>query len=298
MNPVIIYFIIMIMLIIVGLAIYIVSAYLSKKRLEEVVTKLGLVQGAHYDVTLLNGKKQLNLTYNRVAYGNKSKNGNINIYFTKNGNQVMIKYGNISCVSRVNAAPVTITGRQQIQTEPSKTNHFISKSNSQNAYSDKITKVQAYVSEHYKTMSAQQINDKACEIQSYPRPTPYCVVHLHYGLISLIELIYKLRDIDSSALDYCLKVCDMDIALYGEVRNVLKNEVHDDRIYVGSLTRKIIILEKRGEYQQAIEACDFGIANGYQDTSSQSFQARKERLLKKMSKTPTIIKDTVTAPKD
>ncbi len=96
-----------IVLFIVSIVIIIVSKYLSKKRLEEIISKLGLVQGEQYDITTNNGNKFLNLTYNRIAYGKKTQNGNVNIYFIKNSKyrgtitqkEVMIKYGNIWKIS-------------------------------------------------------------------------------------------------------------------------------------------------------------------------------------------------------
>ena len=77
--------------------------YLRKKRLNEIVAELGLIEGNTYDVIVNNGSKQLNLVYTSIGYGNKSQNGTINIYFNKTTKyrgslitkQVMIKYGNI-----------------------------------------------------------------------------------------------------------------------------------------------------------------------------------------------------------
>lgn len=93
------------------IAVCLISAYLSKKRLEEVVTKLGLVQGALYNVTTNNGNRHLNLTYSHIAYGNNSQNGRINVYFIKDSKyrgtitqkEVMIKYENIWKIERLDA---------------------------------------------------------------------------------------------------------------------------------------------------------------------------------------------------
>lgn len=97
-----------VLFIIVAIAIAFLSSYFSKKRLEEIEQELGLVQGALYNVTTNNGNRSLNLIYDHIAYGNKSHNGNINIYFIKNSKyrgmitqkEVMIKYGNIWKIDR------------------------------------------------------------------------------------------------------------------------------------------------------------------------------------------------------
>lgn len=101
-----------IVLFVLFIAIIIVSTYLSKKRLEEVISELGLVQGEQYNVITNNGNRLLNLTYDHIAYGNKSQNGNINIYFYRDSKyrgtitqkEVMIKYGNIWQISPANAS--------------------------------------------------------------------------------------------------------------------------------------------------------------------------------------------------
>ncbi len=98
-----IYIILIVVFLVVMFVILGVIAYFRKKRLEEIVEKLGLIEGNTYDVIVNNGSKQLNLVYTHIAYGNKSQNGNINIYFEKTTKyrgspivkQVMIKYENI-----------------------------------------------------------------------------------------------------------------------------------------------------------------------------------------------------------
>ena len=265
MNPILLYFLALAIPVIIFLIIGAVSEYLSKKRLKDVVAKLGLIQGAHYDVTTNNGNNHRDLIYDHIAYGKNSQNGKINIYFIKNSTyrgsttrkEVMIKYGNIGKILRISSSPAS--GTRNLQSEPQKRDNMLTEINNQNAYSERTGKVQAYIRENYKTLYAKEIYNKACEINSYNRPTPYCVIHLHYCLIELINLTYTLRDTDNTAIDYCLLICDMDIALYDEVRKVSIKELHDDFVYAGALSRKIIILEKRGEYQQAIEACDLYI---------------------------------------
>lgn len=101
-----------IILFILFIVVLIVSKYLSNKRLEEIVSELGLVQGEQYTVITNNGNRYLNLTYDRISYGNKSQNGSINIYFFRDSKyrgiitqkEVMIKYGNIWQISPSNAS--------------------------------------------------------------------------------------------------------------------------------------------------------------------------------------------------
>lgn len=101
-----------IILFILFIVVLLVSKYLSNKRLEEIVSELGLVQGEQYTVITNNGNRLLNLTYDRISYGNKSQNGSINIYFFRDSKyrgiitqkEVMIKYGNIWQISPSNAS--------------------------------------------------------------------------------------------------------------------------------------------------------------------------------------------------
>lgn len=101
-----------IILFILFIVVLLVSKYLSNKRLEEIVSELGLVQGEQYTVITNNGNRYLNLTYDRISYGNKSQNGSINIYFFRDSKyrgiitqkEVMIKYGNIWQISPSNAS--------------------------------------------------------------------------------------------------------------------------------------------------------------------------------------------------
>ena len=176
----------------------------------------------------------------------------------------------------------------------------IAELNKQNAYSDKVAKAQLYVRNNYKSMSAKEIHDIACKINSYNRPTSYCIIHLHFGLIELVNLIYKLRDTDSEAIDYCLKICDMDIALYDTVRIASIKESGNDFVYTGALQRKIAILEKRGEYLKAIELCDIAIRNRYtknaHESDSSSFIAQKDRIKKKLDKAQPNLKNIISKP--
>lgn len=104
--------VIIVIVIVFSIAIAVVGIYLSKKRLEKIIAELGLVQGEEYTVITNNGNRLLNLTFDRIAYGNKSENGNINIYFIRDSKyrgiitkkEVMIKYGNIWQISRTNVA--------------------------------------------------------------------------------------------------------------------------------------------------------------------------------------------------
>lgn len=66
-------------------------------------------EGNIYEVTKTNGKKTKNLSYSRIAYGNNSKHGKINIYFIKTSKyrgvttskEVMIKYDSILSIKNM-----------------------------------------------------------------------------------------------------------------------------------------------------------------------------------------------------
>lgn len=274
---------------IIGIIIFAcVSSYLSKKRLQEIVEELHLVQGAHYNVTTRNGKRQLDLIYDRISYGNKSKNGNINIYFTKNFREVMIKYDTISNVERAETT-VKVTIKKVTDTKSDiKSNTYnndIDECNANNAYHDQIFDIQQTAYDKFDNITAREIYDYANKMIDLPRPTSYCFIHLHYGLISLINLIYKLRDRDEEAIDYCINMCDIDIYLYDDIYKEIKNDPHPF-IYDGSLTRKLIILEKQGDYAAAIELCDWALNTHYFNTEQlDNLKARKAKLENKANRT-------------
>lgn len=285
MNPLAIYFLAFAVIIVFAIVVCAVSAYLSKKRLTDAVESLNLVCGNHYDITLRNGNKHLNVTYSRISYGNKSKNGNINLYFTKNSKEIMIKYDTISQVTHAAVSTQTTT-KQPVNNarKESAVDKYIDEINKGNAHSAKIAEIQVYVRENYRNMSAKEIYDQACKMATYDRPTLYCAVNLHYGLIELINLIYKLRDSDDEALDYCLKMCDMDIPLYDDVYKATSESINNF-VYDGALKRKVLILEKQQEYEAAVKLCDFALSCKYfKNDRLDDYRSRKVKLQNKLMK--------------
>lgn len=109
----------------------------------------------------------------------------------------------------------------------------------------------------------------------YPKKN---IVETHFILLRLINSMYTYRTIDEKTIDYTLSLCQLDIDSFEELSKNIESGIS-----VPSLTRAIIICEKRRDYQKAIDYCDIGIKYNYLDDKL-SFEIRKSKLLKKLGK--------------
>lgn len=305
-----------VLLIIAAIAIALVSSYLSKKRLEEIVSELGLVQGAQYNVTNNNGNRVLNLTYDHIAYGNKSQNGNINIYFIKNSKyrgtltqkEVMIKYGNIRNIDRIDTPtsygaspkdfnedfgneydeyggypePIEITEKHYKNIEDDNlikgdnTNIQTTQDNTHNGNYEYWNRKRLYDIKtellYSQNIDLAKIKSKVELAESFEIHSKNEYIDLHFFYNDTIDFVYKLRENEPTAIDYCLSLCDSDIAILPKI------SLSDASI--PSLTRKVIILEKQKKIEEAIQLCDYAIEHNYLD-NKKSFNLRKIKLQKK-----------------
>lgn len=126
---------------------------------------------------------------------------------------------------------------------------------------------------------------------------------IHWYLISALRDFYSIREEDPIVYSYCLQICDYDLQNIGNYllydRSDIKYEydvngislpISEAKIIyrsppsIESLTRKAIILEKFGNFDEAISLCEFAIDHDIPDTNGNTFLARKERLERKKAK--------------
>lgn len=113
----------------------------------------------------------------------------------------------------------------------------------------------------------------------------------HFFLLSILEIVYKLRDADPFAYNVALTICDYDLL---NIENLIARMDHAPFYLAGNPnhhpfnmvtpTRKAIILEKIGEIEEAIKVCEIGIIYDVWDAGKKSFEERKARLEKKLAK--------------
>lgn len=136
------------------------------------------------------------------------------------------------------------------------------------------------------------------------------IVDLHYIYIHLIELYYRQRHTDASALDKCIEYCEKDIDLFPKFKEAYINEYlcqirHVQSFYekdseeyrnyeikaincrpiipnIPSFKRLAIIYEKQEKYEEAIKICDLAISFKLSDDTKGGFEGRRDRLLKKI----------------
>lgn len=104
---------------------------------------------------------------------------------------------------------------------------------------------------------------------------------LHFDCQSRIEFFYRWRDEFPEALELAILACKEQISIAGDAAKMFA----DPRLG-GFIPRHVgyqqlaIIYEKRGQFQAAIEICELGQAQGWNN----DFEKRLNRLRKKLAK--------------
>jgi len=111
----------------------------------------------------------------------------------------------------------------------------------------------------------------------------------HYQNLELIEaqysVCYNLRDFYSDRMEDLIKLCEIDIAMAEEFKNLLKKYNQPIPPSYSSFRRLAIILEKRSEYERAAQICAYAIKLGFTDNNE--MYGRLARLLRKSGITMT-----------
>lgn len=105
-------------------------------------------------------------------------------------------------------------------------------------------------------------------------------VERHFFLLGVIDKLYAMRDVFPESVNFCLGLCEIDLR---DLHYFMEETGHRD-VYAVSPTRAAIILEKKGNLEEAIEICDKAIKLGVLDSNHQPFTVRKEKLKAKLAK--------------
>lgn len=104
------------------------------------------------------------------------------------------------------------------------------------------------------------------------------VTSTHFVYNELIDLYYKQRDDRADAIEKCIQYCKKDIEIADEFVSAF-GEVPK----IPSFKRLAIIYERQERYGDAIQVCEQAIEIGTTDGTKGGFEARKERLQKKLT---------------
>lgn len=92
------------------------------------------------------------------------------------------------------------------------------------------------------------------------------ILGLHFTCQWLIEVHYRMRDLDPSALQHAIDACRQQIAIAPQAAVKFKCEYRDKPLpsHVG-YKQLVIILEKQGKIREAIELCEQAKSQGWNE---------------------------------
>lgn len=104
----------------------------------------------------------------------------------------------------------------------------------------------------------------------------------HFALNTAIDLTYKLRNNDPTAIDRCIAYCREDIRLMPDFIREYKRSYPEYVTLprIPSFQRLAIIYENMGRYDDAISVCELALRYGLDDGTKGGFKGRIERLQK------------------
>jgi len=105
----------------------------------------------------------------------------------------------------------------------------------------------------------------------------------HFVYNGLIKLYYKLRDERTDAMEKCIYYCKEDIRQLQKFLKAYEKE-YGDIPQCPSVIQLAIIYEKNGEFQKAIDLCNFAIRLRLKDGTKSGFHGRSTKLEKKLYK--------------
>lgn len=169
--------------------------------------------------------------------------------------------------------PTNTLHKATLPKESKPINNLIALNDYNNWYSEKLFNLKNEIIALYGKFDYEGVSAKIIDAESVERKSDKNYISLHFFYQDIIGIVYALRAQYERAIDDCLKLCDKDIEIL-KLTNLQNSTVY-------ALSRKAIIFEKQGKFQEAIEVCDYGIANNFLD-NGKPFIIRKERLLKKI----------------
>ena len=161
--------------------------------------------------------------------------------------------------------------------------------------------------EAYNLLSSKKFNKAEKLLLKALKAKDDIVIDRHFTYNTLIQLYYKLRNKRKDALEKCIVYCKEDIKRLPEF---LETEEKTNRsqwdyskerwghLHNGeregeykytppqcpSVIQLAIIYEKNGEFQKAIDICNFALKLELRDGTKGGFQGRKAKLEKKLNK--------------
>lgn len=99
----------------------------------------------------------------------------------------------------------------------------------------------------------------------------------HFIYTELIDVYYKQRDDRGDAIEKCVEYCKRDIEIAGDFVDEFGAVPR-----IPSFKRLAIIYEQQGKHQEALDVCEQALKMGTTDGTKGGFEARKERIRKKM----------------
>lgn len=110
------------------------------------------------------------------------------------------------------------------------------------------------------------------------------IIDLHFYYNHAIDYFYKLRNINSLALEDCISYCKKDIAMFDEFKKVYIKEWNETTltIRIPSFQRLVIIYTKLEKYNEAISICKIAIKHNLKDGTKGGFKGRLDKLQRKL----------------
>lgn len=104
---------------------------------------------------------------------------------------------------------------------------------------------------------------------------------LHFTFQQEIEIYYRDRDTDPTALDKAIKACEEQIKIAPQAAKAFLKEYPNQSLpaHVG-YSQLAIILKKQGEYKKVIELCEQAKSQGWAGDWDRRIEEAKKKLLK------------------
>ena len=151
--------------------------------------------------------------------------------------------------------------------------------NEDNWYANTLTKLKQKFTMLCNKLQFSEAMETVFEASKIQKFQPNQITYLHFFYSQTAEIMYRTREKNKSALDYTIKICDLDIDILPLVNSFIELK----NISVYALYQKAVILEQQKNYSEAIKTCDLAIK--YNINKFEDFIKRKERIAKKINMT-------------
>lgn len=129
----------------------------------------------------------------------------------------------------------------------------------------------------YNQQDFTSIYNVALEAKKLPIKEKQNLFNLHFFYIDIAKWLHSLASYNLESDNFALKICEADF-------EILPKLEFDRATSFPTATISCIILTRKQEYKKALEYCDFFLQYNLNETSGKSFEGRKLRLQKLISK--------------